>query len=264
MITILLTISILGYGLAVLFMGQSFTSSARWGQRRIWATSTAALAAHILVIALILSETGFRQFNMAATLSIISALLVIFNVSRGSSRESQLLRPVIFTFALVSLVIAAITPLQAGQALTTRPGVTIHVGLSLVAFSVLALAALYSLQLYYLNRLLKNKRAHALSERLPPLMTVESYFFRLLTIGTAILTLAIMSGFLFLENMFAPGQLHKTVLSIAAWLTFNCILIVHYWRGVRGKPIIIFTLIASFILILAYYGSRFVRDIILS
>ena len=95
-------------------------------------------------------------------------------------------------------------------------------------------------------------------------MTVENYFFKLLTIGTGVLTLAIVSGFLFLENMFAPGQLHKSILSIVAWLTFNAILITHYWRGMRGRPAVIFTLIASFILILAYYGSRFVRDVLLT
>ncbi len=143
-------------------------------------------------------------------------------------------------------------------------GVTIHVALSLLAFSVLALAALYSVELLYVNYLLKNHKAKALSEHLPPLLTVETFYFRLLTIGTAILTLAIASGFLFLDNMFAHGQLHKTILSISAWLTFNCILVIHYWRGLRGKPAVIFTLIACFLLVLAYYGSRIVRDVILS
>jgi ABC-type uncharacterized transport system permease subunit len=262
--SILLVISILSYALAVVFMGQRFVTSPRWGQKRTLITSSVAVATHVLVIALMLNETGFRQFNMAATLAIISALMSIFSLSRSAQLGSQLLRPVIFTFSILALVVVAVTPLEAGQALTSKPGVTVHVALSLLAFSILTLAALYSLQLLYLNRLLKSKRARALSDQLPPLMTVEAYFFRLLTIGTAILTLAIVSGFLFLENMFAPGQMHKTILSIAAWLTFNCILIVHYWRGMRGRPMIIVTLIASFILILAYYGSRFVRDIILA
>lgn len=262
--SILLAISTLSYALAVLFMGQRYTSTPGWGQRRTLITSVVAVATHVLVIALLLNESGFRHFNMAATLAIISALMSILSVSRGSQLGSLLLRPVIFTFSILALVLVAVTPHDAGQALTTKPGVFVHVGLSLLAFSILTLAALYSLQLLYLNRLLKSKRAHALSDRLPPLMTVEGYFFRLLTVGTGILTLAIVTGFLFLENMFAPGQMHKTILSIAAWLTFNCILIVHYWRGMRGRPMIIVTLIASFILILAYYGSRFVRDIILA
>lgn len=263
MTTFLLMITFLSYGLAVVFTGQRFATHERWGPRRVLLSSAVAVVAHVLVTALVLNETGYQRFNMASTLMIISALLSVFNLSRGARPEAVLLRPVIFTFAILSLVIVAITPLTAGRPITVQPGVTLHIALSLLAFSVLTLAALYSVQLLYVNHLLKKRKAKALSANLPPLMTVENYFFKLLTIGTAILTLAIASGFLFLENMFAGGQLHKTVLSLVAWLTFNSILIVHYWRGVRGKPAVIITLIASFILVLAYYGSRFVRDVII-
>lgn len=264
MISFLLVLSLVSYALAVVFTGQRFAASPRWGQRRMLLSSVVAVTSHIVATALLLHATGFRHFNMAATLLIIAALLAVFNLSRGLRAEATLLRPVIFTFAILSLVLAAVTPLEAGQALTTKPGVALHVGLSLLAFSILALAALYSLQLLYINRLLKQRKAKALSDNLPPLMTVENYFFRLLTVGTATLTLAIVTGFLFLENMFAAGQLHKTVLSLVAWATFNGILVVHYWRGLRGRPAVIITLVASVLLILAYYGSRFVRDVILS
>ncbi|RUO33084.1 cytochrome C assembly family protein [Aliidiomarina soli] len=264
MISFLLMLSIVSYTMAVVFTGQRFAASPRWGQRRIQVSSAVAVFTHVLSIALVLNETGFRHFNMAATLLIIAALLSIFNLSRGLRAEANLLRPVIFTFAIFSLLLVAVTPLRAGHAITVQPGVTLHIGLSLLAFSILALAALYSLQLLYLNRLLKQRKAKALSDNLPPLMTVENYFFRLLTVGTGVLTLAIVSGFLFVENMFAPGQLHKTSLSLVAWLTFNGILVVHYWRGLRGKPAVIITLIASLLLILAYYGSRFVRDVLLA
>ncbi|MBA3989115.1 MAG: ABC transporter permease [Idiomarina sp.] len=264
MITILLVLSLLGYAAAAAFTGQRFANREPWGQRRIMLSGGFAILAQFAAAILILDSTGYARFNMASTLLIIAVLLAFFNYLRGSRPEAMLLRPVIYTFAMLSSLIALLTPLDAGHPITVNPGVTVHVGLSLLAFSILALAALYSIQLLYVNRLLKQRKAKALSANLPPLMTVENYFFKLLTIGTAVLTLAIASGFLFLENMFASGQLHKTILSIAAWLTFNGILIVHYWRGVRGKPAVIITLIASFILILAYYGSRFVRDVILS
>lgn len=263
MISVLLTISIISYVLAVVFTSQRFASSPRWGLRRIQLTSMVAVAAHVLSVALVLNQTGYRQFTMASTLLIIAALLAVLNLSRGQRPEAILLRPVIFSFAVLSALVALFVPLEAGT-ISVSPGVTLHVALSLLAFSLLTLAALYSLQLLYINNLLKNHKAKALSSNLPPLMTVEGYFFRLLTVGTGVLTLAIVSGFIFLDNMFAAGQLHKTILSITAWLTFNCIIIIHYWRGLRGKPAVIFTLVASFLLILAYYGSRFVRDVILA
>lgn len=264
MITVLLLISLFSYALSAIFTGQRFAAHEPWGQRRIQISGAVAIVSHSLAVGAILAVNKFQYFNMAVTLLIIAALLAIFNYARGLRPEAMLLRPVIFTFALLSIVIALLTPLHAGRPVTAQIGVTLHIGLSLLAFSILVLAALYSLQLLYVNRLLKQRKAKALSENLPPLMTVENYFFKLLTIGTGVLTLAIVSGFLFLESMFASGQLHKTILSIVAWLTFNAILITHYLRGMRGKPAVIFTLIASFLLILAYYGSRFVRDVLLS
>lgn len=264
MITLLLVLSLLSYALSAIFTAQRFATREPWGRRRLQLSGAVAIVTHLIAIILILQAAGFQRFNMASTLLIIAALLSVFNFARGLRPEAMLLRPVISAFALLSIAIALVTPLHAGRPITVQPGVTLHIGLSLLAFSILVLAALYSVQLLYVNRLLKQRKAKALSENLPPLMTVENYFFKLLTIGTGVLTLAIVSGFLFLETMFAPGQMHKTVLSIVAWLTFNGILITHYWRGMRGKRAVIFTLIASFILILAYYGSRFVRDVLLS
>jgi len=264
MITLLLLISLLSYAVSAVFTGQRFAAHQPWGERRIQLSGALAITTHLGAIGYILAAGGFQHFNMASTILIIAVLLSIFNFARGLRPEAILLRPVIYVFALLSILIALLTPLHAGRPITVQLGVTVHIGLSLIAFSILVLAALYSLQLLYVNRLLKQRKAKALSENLPPLMTVENYFFKLLTIGTGVLTLAIVSGFLFLENMFAPGQLHKSILSIVAWLTFNAILITHYWRGMRGRPAVIFTLIASFILILAYYGSRFVRDVLLT
>ena len=111
---------------------------------------------------------------------------------------------------------------------------------------------------------LKEKKASLLHSSLPPLMMVEGILFKLLTVGTILLTLSLISGFVFLENMFAQGQAHKTILSILAWLVFSIELFGHFKFGWRGKPIIFATIAGSLLLSLAYFGSRFVKEIILS
>ena len=58
-------------------------------------------------------------------------------------------------------------------------------------------------------------------------------------------TLSLISGFVFLENMFAQGQAHKTILSILAWLVFSIELFGHFKFGWRGKPIIFATIAGS-------------------
>ena len=52
-------------------------------------------------------------------------------------------------------------------------------------------------------------------------------------------------GFIYLEDLFARGQLHKTIFSIMALLAFGGIVIVHYWRGLRGRIAVYLTLLAS-------------------
>ena len=81
--------------------------------------------------------------------------------------------------------------------------------------------------------------------------------------GFALLTLALLSGFAFLEDMFAQHLVHKTVLSTLAWLMFGGLLIGRLRYGWRGKTAIVWTLSGFAVLILAYFGSKMVLELIL-
>ena len=77
------------------------------------------------------------------------------------------------------------------------------------------------------------------------------------------LTLALISGAVFLENIFAQHLVHKTALSLVAWVVFG-ILLWGRWRfGWRGRTAIRWTLTGFFALMLAYFGSKLVLEVIL-
>ena len=95
-------------------------------------------------------------------------------------------------------------------------------------------------------------------------MAVENILFKLLLVGTVLLTLSLVSGFMFLDNMFAKEQAHKTVLSLLAWGLYSVILMGNAWFGWRGKPVIWSTILGGVLLTLAYFGSRIVREVILN
>ena len=95
-------------------------------------------------------------------------------------------------------------------------------------------------------------------------MTVERYFFRLLTTGTAVLLIALFSGFLFLNDMFAQGQAHKTILSLVAASLYLLVVVCHGYYHMRGRLLVLTSVVASMVLTLAYFGSRFVKDVLLS
>jgi ABC-type uncharacterized transport system permease subunit len=81
--------------------------------------------------------------------------------------------------------------------------------------------------------------------------------------GFVLLTLSLVSGFAFLEDMFAQHLVHKTVLSTLAWIVFGALLVGRFRYGWRGRTAIIWTLGGFVILILAYFGTKAVLELIL-
>lgn len=138
-----------------------------------------------------------------------------------------------------------------------------HVILSYLAYSLLTIATLQAMLLSYQNRHLKSKSGLHHLRYLPPLQTMEALLFELLFAGEILLTLSIISGFIFLDNIFAQHLVHKTVFSMAAWLVYAFLLIGKYKLGWRGNTAIRWTLAGFLFLMLAYFGSKLVLEIIL-
>ena len=77
------------------------------------------------------------------------------------------------------------------------------------------------------------------------------------------LTLTLVSGVLFVDNLFAQHLVHKTVLSIAAWMVFGMLLFGRWRWGWRGRRAVQLTLVGMVVLLLAFFGSKFVLEIVL-
>ncbi len=93
---------------------------------------------------------------------------------------------------------------------------------------------------------------------------VERQLFKIILIGTGLLTLTLITGSIFLEDMFARGTAHKSILSLVAWFVYSTLLWGHYRKGWRGRKVTWYAVAGASLLTLAYFGSRFVREIILS
>jgi len=138
-----------------------------------------------------------------------------------------------------------------------------HILLSFTAYGILFMAACQALVLTYQERVLRSKRSMVMLRLLPPLETMETLLFALLWAGVIMLTLAIGSGFAFLEDMFAQQVVHHTVLAMASWLLYAGLLTGHYLFGWRSYTATYGTLIAFALLLLGYFGSKFVLEILL-
>ena len=93
---------------------------------------------------------------------------------------------------------------------------------------------------------------------------METLLFELIWVGLALLTLAIGSGIIYLDDIFAQHLVHKSTLSIAAWLIFAMLLWGRHQWGWRSQTAVRWTLGGFATLMLGYFGSKLVLELILT
>jgi ABC-type uncharacterized transport system permease subunit len=141
----------------------------------------------------------------------------------------------------------------------------LHVTLSVLAAGLFTLAAIHSAVLAAQNRLLhrpgtRNTPSRSWVGRLPPLQTMEHLLFRMLWIAMGLLSAALLTGVLFVDNLLDQHLVHKTVLSFTAWGVFATLLWGRWRYGWRGRTALRWTSIGYGVLLLAYFGSKFVLE----
>ncbi|MDD5276380.1 MAG: cytochrome c biogenesis protein CcsA [Methylovulum sp.] len=203
---------------------------------------------------------NFSFFSTAALVSLIVALLLLI---AALNKPVEKLGIVVFPIAalMFSLHIYFIDnsppPPAHNWAMTT------HILTSIIAFSLLNIAALQALLLAFQDQQLKSHPPKRFIQSLPSLQAMESLLFQMLSTGLAFLTLSLLSGFLFIEDLFAQHLVHKTVLSLMAWVIFSGLLTGRCCYGWRGQTAIRWTLTGFVLLLLAYFGSKFVLELVL-
>ncbi len=210
----------------------------------------------------IFSQPGLNLafFNaLALTSWMVIVLFLVSSLTKPVENLGILLLPV----AALTLLLEASFPSPNFMRQEVGWDIKIHVLLSMLAYSLLTLASVQSILLAIQDHHLHARQPAGFLRTLPPLQTMESLLFEMIGAGFALLTLALVSGFAFLEDMLAQHLVHKTVLSTLAWLVFGALLIGRFRYGWRGKTAIIWTLSGFVILILAYFGSKAVLELIL-
>jgi ABC-type uncharacterized transport system permease subunit len=140
-----------------------------------------------------------------------------------------------------------------------------HVWIAMLAYSLFTFAALHAVLMAIAERSLHHKTTYISLPSFPPLMVMESLLFKIIGLGFALLTITLISGMWFSEEIFqkALDFNHKTIFSIASWFIYAALLFGRYQYGWRGIKAIRWTLIGFVILLLAYIGSKFVSQILL-
>ncbi|MFU2509547.1 cytochrome C assembly family protein [Pseudoalteromonas sp. ASV78] len=227
--------------------------------------STVAILAHMLLLVNSVFRVDGQDLSIV-NVSLLTCWVIVVSVTTVSLKfPATLLLPVVYGFAALLTIASLFIPHHILlQSIDVEIGLVTHISLSLLAYCVLIIATLYGVQFYFIDKRLKRKDLAIVHSHLPPLMVVERQLYHLLTLGTVLLTMALLSGFVFLDGMFATEFIHKTVLSLIAWAMFTTVTVGHLKQGWRGKPVVLAIMAAAFVLTLAYFGSRFVQEVILN
>ena len=198
------------------------------------------------------SFTALILFSLVAwTICAILIGLVFF-------RPVDVLMGLGFALALGSVALFFLYSDAVGIVSSVNHLVVIHVALSVVTVAVLVLAGVLSLLWVLQGYLLRTKGAFFFVSSLPPLETMESMIFELITLGFILLTTVIVSSLFVYYSQISTDLLllKKTCLALLAWAIFAGLLWYRYRGELRGRPAIYGTSSGVLLLVIVYFGSQ--------
>ncbi|MAA71304.1 MAG: hypothetical protein CL679_06210 [Bermanella sp.] len=231
-------------------------------RKRVLSLGSVAIIFHGLAwfTPLFTQTMDLRFFHVGSLISLVISAIILISALR-KPLESLFLGVFPMAVIIMSCNLAFNTQSQPIKQFDT--GLMSHIILSIMAYSVLSIAAFQAVLLMVQDYQLKNKHMTGIMRVLPPLQTMDRLLFDMIGIGTLLLSLAIASGFLFLDDLFAQHLVHKTAFTLMAWAVYSALLLGHWRLGWRGNVASKWTLVATVLLILAFFGSKLVLEIIL-
>jgi len=222
--------------------------------------ATIAVLAHVGL--LVGMHRGGVDLHFFAALSLVGACIAALSLLVNLARPVATLGVIVFPLA-AALLLVDVFLAPATQPLPIEWQIKLHVVFAMIGYSVLSVAALLAILLSIQEHALRRHDFGGFAAALPPLTLTEGLMFQLIAAGFVLLSLTLLSGILFVANLFEQHLIHKTVLSIAAWAVFGALLLGRWRYGWRGRRAVRLTLSGMALLLLAFFGSRFVLEVIL-
>jgi ABC-type uncharacterized transport system permease subunit len=220
-----------------------------------------AVDLHAVGFALRAAGQAGPDLHFFAALSLVALGMAALTLADSLLRKITALYVVVMPLAALALLPYALLGPQPLVALSWQ--IQLHAALALLGYAVLSLAALLALMLLVQERSLRRRLPASSLPGLPPLVQTESLLFRMLWAAFGMLSLTLLTGVLYVDDMLAQHLVHKTVFSVLSWAVLAALLFGRYRFGWRGQRAVRLTLLAMLLLLLAFFGSNLVLELIL-
>jgi len=202
------------------------------------------------------------NFGLSSMLVLISSLLMLIFLIGSVIMPIRRLGILVFPSTIVSLIFAFFWGNQIVTLDNRSLAFNTHIVISLLAYSLLAIASIQALLYVYQERQIKNRTNPAMLLALPPLQTMELLLFRLVGVGFVTLTLTLVSGAVFSQEIFGYAFTfkHHTILALLGWVVFAILLFKRVKQGLRGSQAVIWTISGFLLIQLGYFGTKIVSE----
>jgi len=229
--------------------------------RALFACGLLAVDLHAIGYALRTWGQSGPELHFFAALSLVALGMGVLTLADSLLRRVTALQVVVMPLAAVALLPHALLPAQEPAALHWQ--IQLHAWTALLAYAALSVGAVLAVLLWLQERGLRNRRPSGVARGLPPLIQTEALLFRLLWVCFVLLGLTLVTGVLFVEDLLGQHLAHKTVLSVLSWAVLAVLLFGRKRFGWRGQRAVRLTLVAMALLLLAFFGSKLVLELVL-
>ncbi len=236
---------VVAWSVEVTFLFRGGESVARRGAMLL----APAAACHLAFLALSIDDMHATDIHQV--LAIGSFLLVVsFLVAAWVGRAKWPKLPVLAAFITpVTLLFFLLAGFRRGVG--TVPDdvrslvLPIHIAVNILGEVAFALAFAVAVAYVLQERQLKKKKLTGLFQRLPPLETLDTLGFRLVSVGFPLLSLGVVSGALWAVRLdpSAPAIGATQTFGLIAWLMFGGVLLLRIAAGWRGRRAAIGTML---------------------
>jgi len=223
------------------------------------------LVLHAYLLHQTLFMAGEMNLSLVYVLSLILWLtMLVYWVARFFYPIASL-QALVLPLAAVGALLPALFPEVHAHSNNTSLAFDAHILAAMMVYSLFTIAALHAGLMSLVEKRLHHATMPRVLQSLPPLLTMEKLLFRIIGAGLVLLTLTLLSGVVFSEQLFGkPWQInHKFVFGVISWGVFAALLAGHHVYGWRGRKAVHWTMSGYVFLLLAYLGTKFVMEVLL-
>lgn len=219
---------------------------------------------HGINVYLMLFTPQGLQLGLITSASLVAWTIIAIGTCNTLWRNIETLLTPAYPLAAMFIIVSLIFTDQTPPLSQINNGMATHILVSITAYSIITLALCQAIFIGIQNYQLKHRHIHDILHLLPPLQTMERSLFDLISTGLFLLTATIITGFLYVDDIFSQHLAHKTIFTIASWSVFTLLITGKYLWGWRGMFAVKWTLTGFFFLLLGFFGSKLVIEFVLA